>query len=667
MPSRAFKSRKRVARPDTVDFRDRMYVPTLVEVPERIDLAAFKNRLKAMHTRVKVLDQGEEGACTGFALAAVVHFLLQTRTIEPESGPVSPHMLYAMARRYDEWRGEDYDGSSARGAMKGWHKHGVCGRRLWTGEEGPSARRSLTDERAADALKRPLGAYFRVNHKDLVAMHAAIAEVGILYATASVHQGWDEPDRKTGLIEHVDGIDGGHAFAIVGYDHRGFWIQNSWGSGWGKGGFGLLTYEDWLENGMDAWVARLGVPIELASAVAASRSGKGAAALARQSGAYAHRDLRPHVISIGNDGRLRASGPFATTDEDVETIFEEDVARITRGWAKKRILLYAHGGLVGEAAAIERVADYREALLDNQIYPLAFVWKTDGWTTLKNILRDVISRRRAEGVLDASKDFLLDRLDDTLEPVARALTGKAQWDEMKENALLATTSADGGARKVLQSLSRLAETDASVEVHVVGHSAGSIFLAPVVWSLTADRETKVEEGSLRGCEGLGLRVKTCTLWAPACTIDLFDAAYVPAIKGDRLGQFTLFTLTDEAEQDDHCAHIYHKSLLYLVSNAFEEHPRIPVFRPEGEPILGMAKFIRGKVRKLFDRGKVDWIQAPNEAKAVRDRSSSRSHGSFDDDLATVNATLARMLGHNPKAQPTFPSSASALRDRRQAL
>ena len=96
-------------------------------------------------------------------------------------------MLYVMARRYDEWRGEDYEGSSARGAMKGWHKHGVCTRALWKDGE---KRDDLDQERTVDALERPLGAYFRVNHKDLVAMHSAITEVGILYATASVHEGW---------------------------------------------------------------------------------------------------------------------------------------------------------------------------------------------------------------------------------------------------------------------------------------------------------------------------------------------------------------------------------------------------------------------------------------------------------------------------------------------
>src|SRR5471032_788545 len=98
-------------------------------------------------------------------------------------------MIYDLARRYDEWPGEKYEGSSARGAMKGWHKHGVCSLTHWAKNDGAGIRHPL---RFAEALSRPLGAYLRVNHKDIIAMHSAIAEVGVLYATASVHDGWDK-------------------------------------------------------------------------------------------------------------------------------------------------------------------------------------------------------------------------------------------------------------------------------------------------------------------------------------------------------------------------------------------------------------------------------------------------------------------------------------------
>jgi len=227
------------ARPDTVDFRDRMFVPTLIEVPTTRPLAEYRR------AGVPILDQGTEGACTGFGLATVIHYLLRTRRRVPDRHEVSPRMLYNMARRYDEWPGENYSGSSARGAMKGWHKHGVCSSLHWRYIEFEQKQdRKLFAGRYEDALRRPLGAYFRVNHKDIIAMHAAMSEVGILYATAQVHAGWDDVGGD-GIIKWTEetDIEGGHAFAIVAYDERGFWIQNSWADDWGKDGFARITYD----------------------------------------------------------------------------------------------------------------------------------------------------------------------------------------------------------------------------------------------------------------------------------------------------------------------------------------------------------------------------------------------------------------------------------------
>ena len=65
--------RKLDARRDTLDFRDRMFEPTLIEVPVRRPLEDY------LAAGVPILDQGTEGACTGFGLATVVHYLLRTR------------------------------------------------------------------------------------------------------------------------------------------------------------------------------------------------------------------------------------------------------------------------------------------------------------------------------------------------------------------------------------------------------------------------------------------------------------------------------------------------------------------------------------------------------------------------------------------------------------
>jgi hypothetical protein len=608
------------ARRDTLDFRDLMYEATLVEVP------AYRTLDDYRRAEVPILDQGREGACTGFGLATVAHYLLRTHRVGRDATVVSPYMFYDLARRYDEWAGEDYEGSSCRGAMKGWYKHGICARPLWP-QSQPGAL--LDQPRVEDAARRPLGAYLRVNHTNLVAMHAAITETGILFASSSVHSGWQTVGRD-GLIKFDDKVIGGHAFAIVAYDADGFWIQNSWGTSWGKQGFGHIAYDDWLKSADDVWVARLGVPVRLETSDGTARASYTASARAKT---WSYADLRPHVVSIGAQGALDPKGDIGTTPELVREIVRQDIPRITAGWKKKRIVLYAHGGLVKQGDALQRVNEYRDALLAKECYPLAFIWHSDFWTTVKEILADAATQRRPEGFLDATKDFMLDRLDDMLEPLARVLGGREIWSKMKDKATGATLRPDGGARLVADELAALARADRSVEIHVVAHSAGSVFHAPLVQYLAAE---------------LGLAIKTCTLWAPALTTARFRDAYLPLIRSGAIGRFALFQLDERSDQDDNCAGLYNKSLLYLVAHAFEEHPRVPLVQPAGEPLLGLQKCVDADpaIRSIFSSGVADRIIAPTSGLPMGNPASSEAkhHADFDDDRATVLATLARILG-----------------------
>lgn len=631
------------ARRDTLDFRDQMFVPTLIEVPPRIPLGNY------VQQRLPVLDQGQEGACTGYALAAVVHFLLGRRSIEPDRQQVSPRMLYEMARRYDEWPGENYDGSSARGAMKGWHKHGVCADDDWPSR--PTKKEKvvgMSEARVAAARRRPLGAYFRVNHLDLVAMHSAIAEVGILYATASVHDGWNKVGRD-GVIRREGSLLGGHAFAIVAYDEEGFWLQNSWGRDWGGRGFARISYDDWLENGTDVWVARLGAPVQLqsAAATAALQGGRAGA-----SASYVHEDLRPHVISIGNEGELHPGGTWGTDRHDVERLFTEELPRITANWTRPRVVFYLHGGLVPEETALQRVSEYRSPLLAQQAYPIAMIWHSDFASTLGNILADAMRNRRSEGWIDKAKDFLLDRLDDMIEPLARGLLGKLAWSEMKENARMASL-AGHAADSTLKLLKKFQAQHPDLEVHLVGHSAGSIFIAPML-----DRFRQLD-----------LKVKTCTLWAPACTHELFRQHYQPALEQGTLEKLAIYLLTEAAEQNDNCMQVYNKSLLYLVSHALEKRLRIPGDRDRpGEPLLGMAKYLDPSFPDSYDatlagmmtKLGVDLVFSPND-QPPESLSASKAfhHGDFDNDTRTVMSTFGRILGAVPvPAQTPTPDPMS---------
>ncbi|MHC4956349.1 MAG: C1 family peptidase, partial [Planctomycetota bacterium] len=241
----AGKTRVLNVRPDTPDIRDRYYEPALVQLEQQID-----NRGGS------ILDQGKEGACTGFALAGVINLLNMMRG---QAFEASPRMLYEMAKNHDEWPGKDYEGSSCRGAIRGWSNMGVCHEDEWKFVENkPDV---LTVERAMAARQNPLGAYYRLR-PNIVDYHSALNEVDAIYVSARVHSGWFTPKRGghgLAVIQPNPRPAGGHAFAIVGYNSLGFIVQNSWGEKWGTGGCAIWQYADWQENISDGWVFRLGI------------------------------------------------------------------------------------------------------------------------------------------------------------------------------------------------------------------------------------------------------------------------------------------------------------------------------------------------------------------------------------------------------------------------
>jgi hypothetical protein len=88
--------------PDSVDLNDWVYQPTLAPVPPgRVNCSRVP----------EILNQGQEGAWSGYALAAVANYPLHNQA---QTRRVRPRMMYEIARRYDEWPG---DQSSSRGGF----------------------------------------------------------------------------------------------------------------------------------------------------------------------------------------------------------------------------------------------------------------------------------------------------------------------------------------------------------------------------------------------------------------------------------------------------------------------------------------------------------------------------------------------------------------------
>jgi len=161
MPKIKSRNLKHNVVPDRLDLRDRPYLPAIAVTP----VAELLPRVA-----LPVLDQGSTNACTGFALSNAVHFLLRQR--DPKAPKISPFMIYSMARRYDEFPGSAEDaGSSLRGAMKGWYRHGACRHDLWQSLDMPPGAARAEDDWWLDSAKRPLGAYYRVDSRSVTDMH----------------------------------------------------------------------------------------------------------------------------------------------------------------------------------------------------------------------------------------------------------------------------------------------------------------------------------------------------------------------------------------------------------------------------------------------------------------------------------------------------------------
>jgi twitching motility protein PilT len=67
-------------RPDRYDVRDRTYQPKLVNLPPIYPTLALTKTLLPAYKNL-VLDQGTEGACTGFGLAAMINYINKTSAV----------------------------------------------------------------------------------------------------------------------------------------------------------------------------------------------------------------------------------------------------------------------------------------------------------------------------------------------------------------------------------------------------------------------------------------------------------------------------------------------------------------------------------------------------------------------------------------------------------
>lgn len=354
--------------------------------------------------------------------------------------------------------------------------------------------------------------------------------------------------------------------------------------------------------------------------------------------------LRPHVINL-RQGRFSDDGDFDTTKEDVDAIFErhlsDALAEAQRQNRKLRILFHAHGGLTSESSALRYAFDVRGWWLANGVYPLFFVWETGLTETLKDMFAGAqrgLERATGRGV----GDWLADHVSDpALEKLARIAQGERIWSSMKWSAEKASEP-EGGARYVAERLRAFCGQHADrLELHAVGHSAGSIFHAHFLPCAIADG---------------GVRFDSLHLLAPAIRVDEFNRRLKPLI-GRGVDTATIFTMDRDTERADCCGTVYRKSLLYLIHYSLE--------REREAAILGLQISLERdrELRALFGldgvpspHGEIIW--SPTDVTTGRSASAATEHGGFDNDRRTMESVLRRVIGADDHAPITpYPDHA----------
>lgn len=156
------------------------------------------------------LDQGQEGACTGFAVS---HEAAARPVAVPGITNATAQEVYRHALQLDDWPGEDYSGTSLIAAMKAGKEKGWFTEYRWAFGE--------TDLALAISYKGP-------------------AVLGV-----SWYEGMSIPD-KHGIIRIAGNVLGGHAILCNGYNAKTkmYRLHNSWGPNWGVNGVCFISASD---------------------------------------------------------------------------------------------------------------------------------------------------------------------------------------------------------------------------------------------------------------------------------------------------------------------------------------------------------------------------------------------------------------------------------------
>ena len=391
-------------------------------------------------------------------------------------------------------------------------------------------------------------------------------------------------------------------------------------------------------------------------------------------------------LNIGYRGDYSTLGNLYSDPDRLEESFRLVRQELSKSETptRLRLMIFAHGGLNGETSAAlthlylnnhlykqipnamafpifweSGLLDVTGYLLKNTPYGEAFLQSTNAEESAPPTDTDSLQRRtgknvpvsrpnpRPEAARQARAVELLLRLS------GLGAFGRRLWDTMKfqtknsfsGNATALNTNEEMPGRAFLRKLITLKlEFPDRLKVNLLGHSAGAILLGHMLEATaTLKRESRAKS------ESFPERLFDHLIFlAPAITyVDFENHVWR---NQDLYGDLCLFALQQEYENDslELLHEIYPATLLYLVSNVFEEQV--------GAKLIGLQRDSGATLRQtdftavrdyLVNSPAVRTVWSPDSTASSGLHSGATSHGGFPRDAETLQSILSVVMVDPP--------------------
>lgn len=239
---------------DPDDHRDRMASVLLGDDPSGAPVAASISE----HV-TDILDQQSTNSCVGQSVAQAIRTALRVQGVQDPPLP-SRRFIYGAARA---WHGDaDKDeGTYIRAAFSTIHKLGFPRESAlpWDQSKINEDVTSISTVMAAADQAGTLESYFRVptvGQSKINYIRQAIAEGHPVVFGTTLDDAFFDHDGATPYVRLGPSI-GGHALCGTEYNSEGLVGPNSWGTGWGAGGWYIMSWEQLARDEVsDVWIVK---------------------------------------------------------------------------------------------------------------------------------------------------------------------------------------------------------------------------------------------------------------------------------------------------------------------------------------------------------------------------------------------------------------------------